>query len=404
MVNQLNKQINAPSFPVLTIQNKYVQSYFMKNDNSYYTRTDYTYNEKEIILLTYNKIIYKEKSLSHSLFLNLGSNTQKFKSLSSFVDEFENLILKLEIQRFSNIVFVFYDYLTRSEIMGVLDSFLMKLQMKSAMILPFSLMVSVSLTLNNCISMILCDDGAIFGYIDDNCLLDIYRLSSTKEFSYGFKVMDEEDFSEEFSKKNGDQKFICDLCHLVNFYDKMSEHFKIEHFGKDTFDKENLHIIPIETKEEDEEIKKENSQKSRRKTKGKERKISEEDKVEPEKVKKKVFPSQESFLEIEHFDFLNQVLYLLKKYVSVSKNDKNKKVINVLVSIQSNSKDFSELIKSIKESVEGNVLVVEECENKAIIGANMICSVETAKELWISDQEWCDFKLRILKEKVLFNI
>lgn len=448
MVNKLNKQINAPSFPVLTIQNKYVQSYFMKSDSSYYGRTDYDYEEKTYVFLSYNKLMVNDKSIEHSLFSNLGTNVDKYKTITSFTDSFEQLLNQLNIKRNSNICFIFYEFLTRSEILYVVNSFICHLQSKSVMLLPSSLMLSISHNHNSAIVLMIYDDGVCFGYIDDNCLVDKYRISVSKEISNGFKVFDEEDFIEEFGKKTGEQKFICDICNVINTYEKMSEHYRIDHYGKDTFDIESVHIVPVEIKDE-EEIKKEPVKKNKKAAKGKDTKVKssqnslqiknltnnkrkkvsesefnddsmnlpsssniskkkseskeDNDKSESDKVKKRVFPSQESFLEIESIDFNEQIICILNKYTSVFKFEKTRRNINLLISIQSTN-NYDSLIDLIKNSVEGNITVVDDYENKALLGASMLSNIESAKELWINDQEWNDYNLRILKEKILFTI
>jgi hypothetical protein len=347
-------------FEPINTPNKYIQSYFMRNEQSFFTRDslkypEYIYSPSSICFLVTNKTFHIDDiKIEQDFIIDDRFNLEKYGTRQKCIDGIYTL-LHLELFKLSGnrsslsssekkvekMILIFNDFLGRSDLISLIDIFLNSLNFKCILILPLSL--SLSFQLNQPFSAFIYKNG--FSFVEDFCLLDTFDCVFRNE-KYSKISADDFDFAEEYSRLNVlDENLVysCDECgHKEDLEEKIRSHCIKEHSVESFFKFESSNKL------KNNELKNNNE-------------------------KKDVL-------------FRNRMRFLFKKETVEKFNTK-------VYTIAEDSLNVME-----KETVIGNY------GEMAISGAITFSNLEIAKELFMTDCEWRIARLRILKEKILFYI
>ncbi|KAI4292616.1 hypothetical protein PAPHI01_1890 [Pancytospora philotis] len=244
----------------------------------------------------------------------------------------------------------------RSELVALVDIVLNKLGFREVMLLPQSLAMSFALGQSHCAFVY--PHGLSF--VDDFMLFDSYRLrlgGAAVAQDDGCPV-DNVDFVEEFSRLrflDESLRYACDSCELKEASeDRMRQHTEKEHKNDGFY-----------------------------------------------------FYTYGSSLSEE---FENRLRYLFTTdkaqrvggcvYFAYSKNQKEIKAFSARRAAAAPAAEGEQPDGKAQQSVQS----LEDHTALAIKGASLFRQLDCSKECWLTDKEWQAFRLRSLKEKVLFFI
>lgn len=363
------KSICVPTLHQITVPNKHVQSYFLKTDASYYTRErykmkNYCLEADRVVTVcisnTHLHVHTHEPIALDGFFENLAINA-KYTTVTAAMDYLGSLCFGL-VEHMKEAFFgvAFVDWLNRAEVIGMVNLFLLGLQVKGIFLVPYSLAIAISRGLSSAIVVHVYDSFYSVALIDDSCMVEKHRFNVELR---GIVTKDEEDFVEEFTRRpneNREQVYCCKICRAAECYDKMVEHL------------EKVHLI--EKGEDD-------------------------------------YAIRGSIEEAERtVDAPSDFISYVKKQVEAINADKNKKAYNIVLCNQtSRNPDAFGCAKAVVEDSivleEGSTIQeCDECDKRAMEGAALLSTLDVCKDFWLTDGEWQDFGLRILKEKVLFHV
>lgn len=220
-------------FEPLTTANKNIQSYFMKNEQSFYTKEEFKYpnygsSEKSLIFLIENDFIFMNNIKFEIDFFTDYDLNLKYKTFQNCIDciysfLYEKIKKENNFKDISQVVLIFGDFFGRSFLMSFIDIFLNYLNFKSIILLPISL--SMSFSLNQNFSGFVYKNGITF--IDDFAQLDVFFNGKKPVVK-----LEDEDFAEEFSRNNSDNKlkYNCQECgQKEESLEKIENHIFKEH-------------------------------------------------------------------------------------------------------------------------------------------------------------------------------
>lgn len=355
-------------FEPISTPNKNIQSYFMKNEQTFFTPEELKYpnycvSEALTCFFIGNDYFYIDNiKIEQDCIVNDRFNVEKYGSRQKCIDQLYSLLYleiknknsqnneqKIEknmcltqnsskedisiedsvkftgIKKDSKIQLIISDFMGRSDIIAIIDVLLNSLGFKCIMLIPFSLCLSFNL--NHSHSAYIYKNG--FSFVDDFCLIDSFDFYSRNE-KYEKILVDDIDFAEEYSRLtilDETMMFSCDECGIKeDSEEKIIAHTLKEH-------------------------------------------------------------NSSSFIKFEKTDsfettFMNRMRYLFKR----EQFDK------ISTKIYSIGIDFTGA-ERLENAIE-----------QAISGAKLFSNLEISKELWMTDCEWRIARLRILKEKLLFYI
>lgn len=341
------------TFDPITTPNKNIQSYFMRNDQSFYTRDSLKYPAYGCsgrflqIVIDSEFIIVQDQKHKVDFFNAYALNLEKYKTGQKCLDSIYNLIFQdiksresssETVSKDDQVQLVVGDFFGRSEIVSFIDILINQLGFKVIMVLPVSLSVSFSLNHNFC--AFLFEEG--FSLIDDFALIDSFvdvkketNSSDLCNFRSPTRV-DDEDFAEEFSRISvveGKFKYSCNECGQKD----------------ETVDKIQSHILK---------------------------------------------------------DHKHGTFYFYEDPYSGSRTEKLHKRMKYLFSTEKYEKIAKNIIcVEANEKLDNNTQISrEECLDLAIKGAQVFFNLDASKDLWMTEHEWRSVRLRALKEKMLFYI
>ncbi|KAI5170364.1 hypothetical protein PAEPH01_1371 [Pancytospora epiphaga] len=243
----------------ITTPNKNIQSYFMRTDHSYYVpesqkhaNLSVDYPSVAIVIDNSSVSIHHSKPgtqidansinrLECDAVLLCRYNLGKYHSAEKCADVLYKVlygyIKGIIAPRESIVQLIFCDFLSRTEIISMIDILLNQLGFRSIMLLPLSLAASFSFTQGNCAFVY--PQG--FSFVEDYMLSDSFIYSTKRSDSKDtsiipaintFKV-DNEDFVEEFSRLkplDESMRYSCTTCEYREATEeKMQAHLAKEH-------------------------------------------------------------------------------------------------------------------------------------------------------------------------------
>lgn len=357
-------------FEPITTPNKNIQSYFMKSDQSYYTDESLKYpkygssGEHIQILIDNGTVQICGKRYDVDFFDDYRLNLGKYKIASRCLDEVYSLLFNdikrrkaapplredsplcdRPVTKKEQVSLIIGDFFGRSEILSFIDIVINQLGFKVVIVLPISLCMSFDLNQNYC--SFVYKSG--FSFIDDFALVDTFVCSPGSQGLRNSVKADDEDFAEEFSRLSVIDprlKYSCDECgQKEECLEKVQAHIAKEHGEGTYYFYEGLLGEDI----------------------------------------------HKSMSECFH----SRIRYLFNK----EKCEKiAKKTFCVGVDFEG-----AERVPLEKVSGDGSAHNADHYE-VALRGAQTFVTLEVAKDLWMTDHEWRNARLRALKEKLLFYI
>ncbi|TBU20303.1 putative actin-like microsporidial-specific protein [Hamiltosporidium tvaerminnensis] len=394
------KNFTIPTVDQITTPNKNIQSYFMKSDSSYYVQDKYKYpNYKEetdnfltISIPTQTALIGSslfafEKCNLENFYNQTNINSNIFTSLNFAIKYFDTrLVLPYTSLRDVHLSLCIPDFLTRSEIIALCDYFINLRNCKSILILPVSLSLCFSLNISNCILIMEFSDYFTFTFIEDNCLVDkniMFKNSSTKKIK-PFYIEDATDFVDDFNKmklyENRSSIYSCNLCSYKNCVrgDTIC-HIKTEHI--------------VDSNCQCGEV------------------IEDLD----EHVATHFIEDFGDIVDLKSTNILENIFFMIENDLSTEKIKKICTNFIFLRNFESNENFYENFCTNLQNEINTklskydvvpkfHVLEDNSLSLLAYKGTNIFSSLECSKEIVMTDKEWNSFRLRILKEKVLFII
>ncbi|WEL39005.1 actin-like protein [Encephalitozoon hellem] len=368
------KLCTVPKVDQITTPNKNIQSFFMRSDASYYAdekhrMANYRADEPIIHVVVWNnKLIVESESVDLGDFFYLtGMNTERFKSLEECVGWLGNLISdvirKLEIRPGGSFVsLIFQDLLNRTEVLALCNLFINVLSFKGILITPRSLSQAIGTLSPNCVVVNLYANYTTVCLVEDFWMLD--GICVSRECNKGFELVDSVDFVDEFNRiKVFEEKnvFSCDKCDYKDETEaRMEAHFLSLH--------QDCGCHP------------------------------EVGKDEHFRMHLRAYSEEEGDI---HELIAKRMNYVLSK-------EKAKKIGGKVIVFNYGGVGLSEecLSKAFEEyGISPEVSMYEEPNESMITNVMAAFSgLECVKEIWMTDKEWNNAGLRVLKEKVLFII
>lgn len=364
------KTITTPTLNQVTVPNKYVQSYFLKTEVSHYTRDRYKFKNycsatDRIVFccMSHDRVLFDDGRTAQldGFFENMFINKERFESAVAAMDMLGDILSPMVAKRETFLGLSFVDWLSRTELMSLIHVCLGSLQIKGLFLVPYSLSIAMSRGCSSAVVVHVHDMFQSAAVIDDGCLIDKQRFCVE---GFDFRTRDEEDFVEDLSRKPGEQDVlsVCRVCKLENTRENIPAHLKTAHFCE-----------------------------------------SEDRPSSPEASENLCAAHAAKRCQ-------NSVASYVQSHISGVKADKNKKSFSVILCNQ--TKKNPGAFENIKKEIEAEaaldetccVLELEDCDKKALDGIALLGTLDICKDLWLSDCEWQDFGLRILKEKVLFHV
>lgn len=311
------------SIDPINTPNKYINSYFMKNDKSCFTPDHLKYpnygcSASTVFILIENSfVLLNGKKYDMDFFVDYSFNLQAYSSSHHALASFYTFLKPLVATESCQVSLIISDFFGRFEIVSFIDLIFNYLNFKSVLILPISLSLSFYLNLNFC----------CFVYDNRFSFIDDFSQVESKNAKMDVQYADNEDFAEEFCRSFIEERrrYNCLECaHKEDSLERIQSHIRKEHTTGEFF-------------------------------------FYEEDK--DESVEKKA-----------------KYLFTREKY----------------------SKIYSNVYYIGKEGE--NTISRDSYCLKATEGAGIFINLDAAKELWMTDHEWRNTRIRILKEKLLFYI
>ncbi|KAF7682792.1 Actin-related protein 8 [Astathelohania contejeani] len=376
MGNYVPRIMTIPTMTPITTPNKNIQSYFMKNEASYYINEKMKYasyktpeDKIKILCMPGNTILLEGTSIDLQNFYFLYHfNSKIYNSLNDAMNSLNHKI-NISDPRKTFLSLVINDGLNRSEIISLIDLFLNQKQMKGILLIPFSLSLCFHFSINNGIVINMQDGYSVISFIEDCCVIEKEVFDVSHNLKELF-TLESVDFAEEFNKAKSDDNekkiFLCELCDYQDSDDnKMISHIKESHLDAtkcvcETYDSE----------------------------------ISLEEHI--------LAHIKEKAEKLESSDVIENLMTMIGR-LSI---EKRKKVISTVILVGSNENINNKIDEKFQANeLSTKYLFVNENDIEASYnGANIFSNHECSKEIWLTDKEWQNVRLRILKEKVLFNI
>ncbi|EOB14720.1 hypothetical protein NBO_16g0006 [Nosema bombycis CQ1] len=397
------KNTNFEKIGQINIVSKYVSCSYGRFDNSYYVKDDYRFHnyrkdEKIITIILNNSILTIDNcnfDLGNIFYLS-KFNTKVFKSLQHVIGELE-LRIRKEINfnpkdHFLN--FVFNNTFTRSELIGLVDMFINIMGFKGILLKPYALAMCLGLGVQHGLFINVYEKHTTVFLVDDYWLIDSFTIS--KEKNIGFNCIDDEDFADEYHKIKFLQDSVYFLCNLCDFrhtsYSKALEHVRFTHVIQDKCE------CMVKFTEE--------QKRKKEKTPFNSLSNSLSDPSLP-RLSDEHIATHISEYKNEHKDSILEVIKRLSLvYHNIDKLQKISLKVHLNDPKSLNNFAIEELIQKLS-NLYGNVTLVVINENPfdlILRGMKVFNQLELAKECWLTDEEWRSVRLRILKEKVLFNL
>ncbi|XP_045532095.1 uncharacterized protein LOC123719051 [Pieris brassicae] len=397
--------MNTERIEQINVVSKYVNSTYGRVDNSYYTPEKYKYsnyrnNAGILTVILDNDFVYiNDKKISVSGIFNLSKfDTKKFSSINSAIDQFELKIID-ELKKYSPknnfVAFVFNNILTRSEIVALCDMFLNSIAFKGILLVPYSLGLCFGKAFQQSLIINIYKTYTSIFLIEDYWVYDSFIVS--KEANPGFTLLDDEDFADEYHKVKIMEDipyYSCSLCDMRSTrQSRVFEHIRNIHMLQERCECFQKMIENMEQKHKKEKNFSNLSEHTQ---------SSEGIKVDDEHIKTHI---------VKYFKkYENVTDEILKRLNFVYFNTEKLKRIFLKVIINdttgTSNLDLEDLAERLG-SLYGSVSFVEISEDKNQVvrkGIEIFNMLDISKECWMTDEEWRSVRLRILKEKVLFNI
>lgn len=384
----------------VTTANKNIQSFFMRTDLSYHvpeSQRHPQYGSKFsplILFVDNNQIVieYNSAALDHSKEAEEDAapahgssekedavirhtiscdsiqdcsynaeNHQAFERCSNKIYKAIYIILNGKISfRDYAVQLIFCDFLPRSELISLVDIVLNKLGFREIMLLPTSLAMSFSLVQSH--GVFIFKHGISF--IDDFMLFDSFKITKLGESVVGTMEkecpVDNVDFVEEFSRLKFIDEALCYSCDQCEYKEsveeKMVQHINKEHplgtyflytQGRTLLEAYNNRIRYLFNKE-----------------------------------KRQKIQSHICFVEGAGVEELREKISHAEVSSAEQPSDENRKIDAPHITTE----------------------IINKPASLAIKGAMLFNQLSCSKECWLTDKEWQAYRLRSLKEKLLFFI
>lgn len=317
--------------------------------------TKLVYNDFKTNILSVPKIM-QDIDFFNELFYMSNFNALKFENINHaivyFYKKIQNIYPHNYRKTFINLVF--QDLFNRTEIMSITDMFLKWFGCKGIMLTPYSLACCFGSNVPSATIIHFQNQHSQAAFVDDFCYIYGHKISRECEEIPLFKTLDADDFAEEFNKQRfriGKRIFTCKLCSMdFEQHCDIIFHLKTNHTN-------------IVSDENDDHF----------------------DDYFTEKGEDILFKGTD---EEENLNLLFQNLGTEK--------EKKVSVVRIIVG----NKDKSKLYEC-----DENVSLIKDLAGMcALRGALAFINLDCSKEMWMTDVEWYNGGLRILKEKLLFYI
>lgn len=463
------KGYDIPTLHTITTANKNIHSFFMRTDVSYFVKEsecypaykkdddrvlvlrmvgdeieiyecedsndEYEYDDREVKELEGGEGVNDRESNVEAY--NSMSNIRIAKNIKKYrVDGlFEGNVLapvssthllfklynSLPCLKDSFVCLVFKDTLRRSELLFLINVMLNYKSGKGMLLLPESLALCMSLTIQSAIVIHSQEDTTYISVIEDYVLTEVKKLKEEKAsnitlFRAEEEFVDEFDSWEEFKL---DKTFRCDVCGTWFVKESIFMHVIKKHIknGKCECRKnKNSKSEEVVGGVDEREIE-ENNQNVDDSTNGKnteDRSGADETDGHSESFNRS--DSNVSFLNVEtikganindsikqhvkdHITYIfkgnsvyEKIGHFLRAYITKERLKKINTIITDEVTIARMKEQFS------------NFNYVDIGKANAWRGAKDLMRIDVAKELWMTDREWNATRLRVLKEKLLFYL
>lgn len=397
------KNTNCEKIAQINIVSKYVSCSYGRFDTSFYVKDQFRYHnyrkDEEIVnVILDNTVLYvnDQRINVKDIFDTSKFNTKKYSCIQQGIGDLEVKIRKglgSIIPRNSFVCFVFNNTFTRSELIAIVDMFINILGFKGILLKPYALAVCLGQCVQHGLFINVYKKHTTVFYIDDYCLIDSFTIS--EELNTGFSLIDDEDFADEYHKVkfvNDTTYFMCNLCDFRHYsYARSLDHVRSTHVIQDKCE-----CICKFTEEQKRKKEKTYSNGSNSLSDPSVPRISDEH-----------IMGHISEYKNEHKDTIREILKRLKLiYHNTEKLQRISLKVHLNDPEMGNSLALEELIQRLR-MFYGNVtlLNIKDDINDVINrGLNVFNQLELAKECWLTDEEWRSVRLRILKEKVLFNL
>ncbi|KAK6089699.1 hypothetical protein P3W45_001341 [Vairimorpha bombi] len=355
-----SKNTNLERIDQINIVNKYVSSTFGRSEISYYVPNKFKYpqyrsnEEIFIVILDHNRININGKDIF------IDESMFDKKDLFEILGLFHNSISG-HIPANSFVSFIFNNIFSRSVLLGMIDVFINYIGCKGILVQPYSLFMVLGMGIQHCLVINQYTGYTEISLIDDYYVHDWFIVGKTKSLIKDCINMDD-DYVEEYQKSRMNEDipyFMCKLCDYRSKEERIiKEHLKISHIYQD----ENINGMIIKYENEHGDLIKE-------------------------------IPKRIRFLYF-NMERLKRINLRIIYNNNLTKCSEDKSI---------NLEDLSDQLKFIYNNVL-KVLVDENMDEAAYKGNEVFNMLDLGKECWITDKEWKCGRLRILKEKILFNI
>ncbi|KAF9763732.1 hypothetical protein NGRA_1086 [Nosema granulosis] len=398
------KNTNCEKIGQINIVSKYVSCSYGRFDTSFYVKDQFrfqNYRKDEPILniILDNTTLYiNDQRISVKDIFDVSKfNTNKYKSIQQAIGDFEIKIRKGlgDIKpKETFVAFIFNNTFTRSELVAIVDMFINILGFKGILLKPHALAVCLGLCVQHAIFINVYKKYTTVFIVDDYWLIDSFTVAS--ETNPGFTCVDDEDFADEYHKIKFTMDTTYYLCNLCDFrhssYSKSMEHVRTTHTIQDKCECSCKFT-------EEQRRKKDKSHLSNTSN-------SQSDPSVPRISDEHIMVHLSKYRN-EHLDTTKEIIKRLGLiYHNIEKLRRIGLKVHVNDPEQTNRLNTEELVQRLG-MFYGNVnfLNIKEDTNDVISrGVEVFNQLELAKECWLTDEEWRSVRLRILKEKVLFNL
>lgn len=337
----------------------------MKSESSFYVSADKKYSaykREEDLLFIVSIVRYSVEDVDIEISRGAAdvkrANNVKIHSIAKEIDGFT------ANDNGSFLLISFPDFLNRTAILRLVNSLINEQRAKGVLLATQSLSLCLGLSIQNACVINRSSDVVVIGGIEDNCTVGEKVVVGEVSLPYS---LDEEDFSEDFSKKQEDLLkrdevppiiFQCPNCKEKRELESVIDHIVTDH-------KE----VPEDIDKFIERIK---------------------------EVKRKEEPRHKA----------GTVAEGVSEFVGRMGTEKIKKMFsNVICVLGEKAEDVAEAVR--REFGEASAVIEmseEERNEKVLRGLHALSNLEISKELWLTDKEWNSVGLRVLKEKVLFSL
>lgn len=338
------KNTNTENIDQINIVSKYITSSFGRSEVSHFAKFNHKFpqyrNLEEIITVILN---YDKLIINNdTVFI-----TTDMSNIRKYCDSIYKSITN--IPKGSFVSFIFHGVLGRSITVSLVDMFINQIGCKGLLIQPYSLNMCIGLGIQHCILVDEYSTHTNVYIVDDYVLHDCFTVKKSINYSVSVCLPDDQDYVEDYQKLRMIEDIpyygckICDYKSKVLF--KVQEHLKINHF------------------------------------------FSEND-------KNMIFKYENN-----HEDCIQEIV---KRLRFLYFNLERLKRMNIRV-VHNNYNNINDLCEQLK-FLYNNVIPIQADDSVIFKGNELFNTLELSKECWITDKEWNAGKLRVLKDKILFNL